>query len=78
MRKDPPKIESAQDWEKAKNFIPKKDQIIIYDGIKQDGRYIMPPRIKIGDGQTTVNELPFENSSPDVLYVEENGILIIN
>lgn len=78
MRKDPPKIESAQDWEKAKNFIPKKDQIIIYDGIKQDGRYIMSPRIKIGDGQTTVNELPFENNSPDVLYVEENGILIIN
>ena len=78
MRKDPPKIESAQDWEKAKNFIPKKNQIIIYDGIKQDGRYILPPRIKIGDGQTTVNELPFENNSPDVLYVEENGILIIN
>lgn len=79
MKTDQPKIEAAQDWEKAKNFIPKKDQIIIYDGIKKDGKYIEAPRIKIGDGITKVNDLPFE-SSVSVQYIDEDnkGILIIN
>ena len=43
MKYDQPKIEAAQDWEKAKNFIPKKDQIIIYDGIKENDKYMRPP-----------------------------------
>lgn len=77
MRKDPPKIETPQDWEKAVNFIPKKDQIIVYDGIKENGKYIVPPRVKVGDGIHTVNDLPFEGNTLSVSYVEE-GILIIN
>ena len=79
MKKEQPKIEAAHDWEKAKNFIPRKNQIIIYDGVKVDGKYIEPPRIKIGDGVTTVNNLPFE-SSISVNYLEESdkGILIID
>ena len=79
MKYDQPKIEAAQDWEKAKNFIPKKDQIIIYDGIKENDKYIRPPRIKIGDGVTKVNDLPFEPSvSVEYLEDEDRGILIIN
>ena len=79
MKYDQPKIEAAQDWEKAKNFIPKKDQIIIYDGVKEDDRYIQPPRIKIGDGIHTVSELPFEPSvSVEYIDEENKGILIIN
>lgn len=78
MKKEVPKIENAQDWEKAKNFIPKKDQIIIYDGIKENGVYIQSPRLKLGDGIHTVSELPFENNSIDVSYEETEGILIIN
>jgi hypothetical protein len=62
LKKEIPKIEQAQDWEKAKNFIPKKNQIIIYDGIKDEaGNYKVPPKIKIGDGKTTVSNLPFES-----------------
>lgn len=79
MKHEQPKIEAAQDWEKAKNFIPKKDQIIIYDGVKEDDRYIQPPRIKIGDGIHTVSELPFEPSvSVEYIDEENKGILIIN
>lgn len=42
-------------WQKAVNFIPMAGEIIIYD---QDATHAQP-RIKIGDGTTTVNSLPF-------------------
>lgn len=42
-------------WIKAKNFIPFKGEIIIYDKDENHDR----PRFKIGDGETTVNSLPF-------------------
>lgn len=77
MKRDPPKIETAADWKKAVNFIPKKNQIIIYDGEKIDGIYIKPPRIKIGNGIQTVSDLPFE-STPAVEYLEDGKILVIN
>lgn len=77
MSKETPKIESAQDWEKAINFIPKKGQIIIYDGIKENGKYITPPRIKIGDGTQTVGKLPFEINT-NISYLEDQRMLIIN
>lgn len=77
MKKEQPKIESAENWKKAMNFIPKKDQIIVYDGVKHNGAYIEPPKIKIGDGVHTVSELPFETSL-DISYFEDEGLLIIN
>lgn len=77
MKRETPKIESEQDWEKAVNFIPKKEQIIIYDGVKEDGKYIVPPRIKIGDGINTVSNLPFEGDTR-VSYLEEQRMLVIN
>ena len=49
-------------WKKATNFIPMKGEVIIYDaGLVEEGKpevvdYI---RIKIGDGETNVNNLPF-------------------
>ena len=78
MKKELPKIESPQDWEKAKNFIPKKNQIIIYDGIKVDDQYLTPPRVKIGDGIHTVTELPFEDNTINMYYNEDNYTLMIN
>lgn len=78
-KNDRVKIESAQDWTKAVNFVPKKDQIIIYDGVKENGKYVQPPRIKIGDGVHTVTDLPFEPSvSIEYIDEENKGILIIN
>lgn len=56
-------------WLKAVNFSPKEGEIIIYDAenastdLQGTGRavHIAYPRIKIGDGVTNVNSLPFAN-----------------
>ena len=48
------KTDSAENWEKAKNYIPDKFTIIVYTYVDDQ-----PPRIKIGDGIHTVNELSF-------------------
>ena len=42
-------------WEKATDFIPMKGEIVIYD---TDETYAYE-RIKIGDGVTEINQLPF-------------------
>ena len=78
MKKELPKIETQQNWEKAKNFIPKKNQIIIYDGIKVNDQYVSSPRVKIGDGIHTVNDLPFENNTINMIYVQDEYTLVIN
>lgn len=46
------KHDTSTNWEKAVNFKPKAGEIIIYD---YDGYN----KIKIGDGQTVVSDLPF-------------------
>lgn len=48
------KHDTAENWAKATNFIPKKGEVIIYDDAAG-----APARIKIGDGTTKVNDLPF-------------------
>lgn len=47
--------DTYENWEKAVNFIVPKFTIIVYES-STDG-----PRIKIGDGKTLVNDLPFLN-----------------
>lgn len=42
-------------WLKATNFTPLASEIIVYDS---DENYNYP-RIKIGDGETNINDLPF-------------------
>ena len=46
------KHDIAANWEKAKNFIPLAGELVIYDGLLENGIYIEPPRLKIGDGKT--------------------------
>lgn len=48
------KHDTAENWAKAANFVPKKGEVIIYDDATG-----APSRIKIGDGTTKVNDLPF-------------------
>lgn len=48
------KKDTSENWEKAKNFIPKENEIIIYTDIEQQ---------KIGDGKTYLKELPFINQN---------------
>lgn len=78
------KHDIAANWAKAKNFIPLPGEIILYDGILQDGVYIEQPRLKIGDGIHKLAELPFfsisENAETQSLkyqYDDENKILEI-
>lgn len=62
------KKDTSINWNKAKNFIPKEKEIIIYSDFNPIG-------IKIGDGKTKVNNLPFiDNNQYDV----EEDTLIIN
>lgn len=49
------KYDTAANWAKAKNFIPEKGTIIVYDVENVNE----PPRIKFGDGESKVNDLPF-------------------
>ena len=56
------KHDIAANWAKAINFVPLAGEIIIYDGIVEDGKYIEIPKLKIGDGKTKLNDLPFVES----------------
>ena len=49
------KHDTAENWAKAVNFVPKAGELIIYDA---DANNVYP-RVKIGDGAKTVGELPF-------------------
>ena len=53
-------------WNKAKNFIPKENEIIIYTDFNS---------IKIGNGKTKVNDLPFVDNNE---YTVEEDTLVIN
>lgn len=59
------KHDTEANWLKAINFIPKAGEMIIYDADDAN-----PVRIKVGDGTTKVNELPFYNSN-SVLFIEQ-------
>jgi len=59
------KKDSFENWSKAKNFIPKKGEIIVY----------IDMGTKIGDGKTKVNDLPFIDYNS---YSIEGSTLIIN
>lgn len=50
------KHDISENWAKAENFTPLIGEIIIYDDLN---------KIKIGDGKTNVNNLPFTNGAID-------------
>ncbi len=62
------KKDTSINWAKAKNFIPKENEIIIYTDFSPNG-------IKIGDGKTKVNKLPFVDNNE---YNIEDDTLVIN
>lgn len=49
------KNDTETNWDKATNFVPRKGEAIIY---LADGTHPFS-RLKIGDGSTTVTNLPF-------------------
>lgn len=62
------KKDTSINWNKAKNFIPKEKEIIIYTDL-------LPYGMKIGDGVTKVIDLPFLDINQ---YEVEEDTLIIN
>lgn len=58
------KKDTTENWDKAKNFIPKKNEIIVYTDAGT----------KIGDGKTKVNDLPFIDQN---FYSVDGTTLII-
>lgn len=62
------KIDTEANWLKAVNFTPLKGEIIIYS---KDDNYDYD-RIKIGDGETKVNDLKFVMHKIDIpnFYVQ--------
>ena len=60
------KKDTSINWGKAKNFIPKENEIIFYTDFN---------KMKIGNGKTKVNELPFIDNNE---YNIEDDTLVIN
>lgn len=56
------KHDTEANWLKATNFIPKAGELIIYD---VDAAHT-EPRLKIGNGTTNVNNLPFVNDNNSI------------
>ena len=65
MRKFDPilKNDTTKNWEKAVNYIPKLNEIIIYEDMD-------PVGIKIGNGVNKLSELKFANGSK--AFVEDD------
>ena len=70
MYKELIKLDTSENWNKAKNFIPKLGEIIIYE----DSNFLR--RLKLGDGVTPVNDLPFVDIND--YYIEDEETLVIN
>ena len=58
------KKDTTENWNKAKRFIPKENEVIVYTDAGT----------KIGDGKTLLHELPFINQN---FYSVEGTTLII-
>ena len=50
------KIGTPDEWSQATNFSPLKGELVVYNDATN-------PRMKIGDGETNVNDLPFINNA---------------
>ena len=59
------KKDTSQNWSKAKNFIPKENEVIIYTDLDKK---------KIGDGKKLLNELPFIDL--DFCFVDGTTLII--
>lgn len=66
MTKEQIKKDTSENWEKAKNFIPKDGEIIYYSDINN---------FKIGNGETRLQDLSFIRNNNK--YKFDNGTLII-
>ena len=70
------KHDTEVNWNKATNFIPKAGEIIVYD---RDETYDYE-RFKIGDGETTVMDLPIINNAVPTTTTDDNDkiLMVVN
>ena len=61
------KHDTKANWEKATNFVPLKGEIIVYDDLN---------KIKIGDGNTKINDLKFDTATFYVNVTQRTGSVI--
>lgn len=66
------KHDTAENWSKAVNFIPKKGELIIYDADENETK----TRIKIGNNTDTVSNLSFINDTEAITNAEINAICV--
>lgn len=62
------KSDTSENWSKAKNFIPGKNELIIYTDF-------IPTGMKIGDGKTKLEDLKFIDNND---FEVDGDTLIIN
>lgn len=72
------KHDLAVNWAKAVNFIPKADELILYDGILEDGVYTELPRLKRGDGVTKLADLPFLDDLEIIASLEATNYNLVD
>ena len=60
------KKDTSENWSKAKNFIPKENEVIVYTDLEKK---------KIGDGKNLLNNLPFIDLD---FFIVDGTTLIIN
>lgn len=71
------RYDTEENWNRAINFVPPKGELIVYDGIVEDGDYVVMPKFKYGDGKTKLHNLPFLYFSKNPSNVKyEDGILV--
>lgn len=74
------RIDSHSNWNKKENFIPYKGEIIIYDILKKEEAILLNKEpinyqlIKIGDGITLLQDLPFINQFNNAGITVETGL----
>lgn len=62
-------------WSQAVTFIPRAGEIIVYD---VDDKHLHP-RFKIGDGTTSVVDLPFSiDTAVETFFGESNGVIYLD
>ena len=65
------KHDTAENWGKAENFVPKAGELIIYD---PDATNVLP-RIKIGDGEKNISNLCFVIPTNISQFINDNGFI---
>ena len=68
------KHDTEANWQKATSFIPMLGEIIVYDIDASHGH----ERFKIGDGKTTVNNLPFQVDITDFENYKAKQEIVVN